>query len=299
MSNNQGNNHLALVHTNLNSLIEGKRDALPKDFNQTRFIQNCMTVLQDTKGIEKVKPKSIARTLLKGAFLGLDFMNKECYAIPYGSDLQFQTDYRGEKKLAKKYSVNPIKDIYAKLVREGEDFVYEVEDGKQILNHRINPFNNGKVMGVYAIALFEDDSKIIETMSIDEVEEIRNNFSKMKNGQAWQKSFNEMAKKTVIRRLCKHIELDFDNVEQKEAFDDGSDATFNNDTPKVEYVSGEQVEFLLNNNNPQKVMEICERKNYNISKLTTSEYMDIQNELNNVIDVDVEVIESEEGNNGT
>ena len=65
-------------YNTLNKLITSKLDAMPQGFNQTRFLQNCMTVLQDTKDIEKCQPLSIARTLLKGAFLGLDFFQKEC-----------------------------------------------------------------------------------------------------------------------------------------------------------------------------------------------------------------------------
>ncbi|MBZ1328726.1 hypothetical protein FDG42_02975 [Clostridium botulinum] len=41
-----------------------------------------MTVLKDTKNIEKCNEVSVVRTMLKGAFLGLEFFNKECYAIP-------------------------------------------------------------------------------------------------------------------------------------------------------------------------------------------------------------------------
>src|SRR3712207_3606123 len=117
---------LKRTHKDLIKLLQSKEEALPKDFNQTRFLQNCMTVLQDAKNIENCNPTSVARTMLKGAFLGLDFFNKECYAIPYGNSLNFQTDYKGEIKLAKKYSINPIKDIYAKTVREGDLFEEEI-----------------------------------------------------------------------------------------------------------------------------------------------------------------------------
>ncbi|KEI79912.1 hypothetical protein FC826_07260 [Clostridium botulinum] len=41
-----------------------------------------MTVLKDTKNIEKCNEVSKARTMLKEAFLGLELFNKECYAIP-------------------------------------------------------------------------------------------------------------------------------------------------------------------------------------------------------------------------
>jgi len=211
------------VHKNLNTLLESKAEALPKDLNKTRFLQNCMTVLQDTKGIEKCNSISVARTMLKGAFLGLDFLNKECYAIPYGNSLQFQTDYKGEVKLAKKYSINPIRDIYAKLVREGDVFADKIENGLQVINFEPIPFNDGAIKGAFAVCYYEDGSMIYETMSLKELEHIRNTYSKQKNGQAWINSTGEMYKKTVLRRLCKNISLDFDSIEQRQVFEDSSD----------------------------------------------------------------------------
>lgn len=206
------------AYTHLESFLQTKAAALPKDFNQTRFLQNCMTVLQETKDIEKMHPVSIARTMLKGAFLGLDFFNRECYAIPYGNQLQFQTDYKGEIKLAKKYSINKIKDIYAKVVREGDKFEEKVVDGKQYVNFEPIPFNDGEIIGSFAVVLFEDGSMMYETMSKAEIEAIRENFSKAKNSLAWTKTPGEMYKKTVLRRLCKLIEKDFDSAEQRDTY---------------------------------------------------------------------------------
>lgn len=216
-------NQLAKVHGKLNKLLIEKTEALPKDFNQTRFLQNCMTVLQDVKGIDKADPTSIARTMLKGAFLGLDFFNKECYAIIYGGQVQFQTDYKGEIKLAKKYSINPIKDIYAKLVRSGDDFSEEIVNGNQVINFKPLPFNDSAIVGAFAVCLFADGTMIYDTMSKQEIEDTRKHYSKQADGQAWTKSTGEMYKKTVLRRLCKMIEIDFENQEQKKAFEDVSD----------------------------------------------------------------------------
>ncbi|MGD8188532.1 recombinase RecT [Brevibacillus ginsengisoli] len=220
-------NQLVSIHNNLEKLLDEKREAMPKSFNKTRFLQNCMTVLQDTRDVEKCDAKSVARTLLKGAFLGLDFFNKECYAIVYGGNVQFQTDYKGEKKLAKKYSVRPVKDIYAKLVREGDEFKEEVKDGQQTIQFIPQPFNDGKVLGAFAVALFEDGGLVYEVMTTAEIEATRKNYSKQANGQAWTKSPGEMYKKTVLRRLCKNIELDFDTIEQAQAFEESSDMDFN------------------------------------------------------------------------
>lgn len=217
---------LKTAHNQLEKLLTSKAEALPKDFNQTRFMQNCMTVLQDTKGIEKVQPITIARTMLKGAFLSLDFMNKECYAIPYGNSLQFQTDYKGEVKLAKKYSTNPIKDIYAKLVRKGDFFEEEIKEGQQYINFKPIPFNTDEIIGAFAICFYRDGSMIYDTMSKEEIEKVRKNYSKAPNSPSWVKSPGEMYKKTVLRRLCKMISLDFDSIEQQKAYEDGGDAEF-------------------------------------------------------------------------
>jgi recombination protein RecT len=221
---------LRQVNNFTGTLLTKEEEALPKGFNPLRFRQNAITVLNDTKDIEKLKGQEfqIARTLMKGAYLGLDFFNKECYCIIYGGKPSFQTDYKGEIKLAKKYSMNPIKDIYAKLVREGDDYESEIINGQQTVHYKPKPFNNGDVIGAFAVCLFHDGSMLHDEMSKEDIEETRRNYSKMPNGPSWTKSPGEMYKKTILRRLCKLIELDFDNIEQKRAFDEGGDATFDN-----------------------------------------------------------------------
>ena len=42
------------------------------------------------------------------------------------------------------------------------------------------------------------------------------------NSKAWKESYGEMCKKTVLRRLCKLIDLNFDTAEAMQAFEDGS-----------------------------------------------------------------------------
>lgn len=219
-------NQLVTIQSNLQSLLNNKARALPQNFNQTRFIQNCMVVLQDTKEIEKYEPVSVARTMLKGAFLDLDFFNGECYAIPYGKELKFQTDYKGEVKVLKKYAIQSVKDIYAKIVREGDQFQEKIQDGIQAITFYPKPFNNANIIGVFAVCFYADGSMVYETMSIEEVEKVRQNYSKQPDGKAWKNSFGEMAKKTVLRRLKKWIPIEFENSEQIEAFNAGGDAEF-------------------------------------------------------------------------
>lgn len=223
---------LLVIHNNLEKLLESKREAMPSSFNKTRFLQNCMTVLQDTNGIADCNPVSVARTMLKGAFLGLDFFNKECYAIPYKGQIEFQTDYKGEVKLAKKYSTKAVSEIYAKVVRVGDDFSEEIVDGKQTVHFKPVPFNNGDIVGAFAVVIFQDGSMQYDTMSAEEIEKIKVNFSRKSNktgeySKAWVVTPGEMYRKTVLRRLCKNIDLDFDTIEQRQAFEDAGDMDFN------------------------------------------------------------------------
>lgn len=219
-------NKLIKMHDNLQRLLKEKSSAMPKNFNQTRFLQNAMAVLQDTKDIQKMEPMSVARTMLKGAFLGLDFFNKECYAIPYANSLNFQTDYKGEIKLAKKYSLKKITDIYAKLVRVGDVFLEYIIKGQQYVDFTPKPFNDSDIIGVFAICLYEDSSMLYESMSVLEALKVRDNYSKVPTGKAWKISEGEMIRKTCLRRLCKLIELEFDSIEQAQAYKDSADVEF-------------------------------------------------------------------------
>lgn len=216
-------NQFQLIASNLKVLLEKKDQAIPKDLNQARFLENCMTVLIETRDIEKCDPGSVARTCLKGALLGLDFSRKECYAIPYAGKLNFQTDYKGEIKLAKKYSTQGIKDIYAKCVRQGDEFFSGIVEGKQVINFKPQAFNNGEIVGVFAVVLFNDGSMLYETMSVDQVNDVKNHYSKQANVGMWKHSWDQAAQKTVIRRLLKLVTLDFENPEQQKAFNEGGD----------------------------------------------------------------------------
>jgi recombination protein RecT len=229
--------YLTTIQKGIENELAENMKALPDGFNKQRFILNCITVLKDNlKDFNNIDPTSIASTFAKGAYLGLDFFNGECYAIPYGGTVKFQTDYKGEIKLTKKYSKNPIKDIYAKNVKEGDFFEEIIENGRQSVNFRPIPFSDKPIIGTFAVVLFRDGSMMYDTMTVAEMENTRKVFSKAQNSKAWKETPGEMYKKTVLRRLCKLIDLDFDNAEQQRAFQEGSDFD-----PKKEIVVNAEV----------------------------------------------------------
>lgn len=242
----------------LTEKLDSVSDALPKDFNKARFVQNALALINDNKDLQKYGAQQLMSGLLKGAYLGLDFYSKECYLVPYGNTLNYQTDYRGAKKLAKKYSIRPIKDIYAKLIREGDEFEEAIINGEPTINFRPKFLNDGKIIGAFAVCMYADGGIAYDVMSLKDIENTRKS-SKASNSPAWTRYFGEMAKKTVLHRLCKHIELDFENPTQRQMFS-----------------AGMEIET-----DPQKIAEAEIAENQN------SEDFDIEGEI---IDVDSESV---------
>lgn len=214
----------------LTEKLDSVSEALPKDFNKPRFVQNALALLNDNPQLQKYNGNQLLGGLMKGAYLGLDFYSKECYLVPYGNQLNYQTDYRGAIKLAKKYSIRPIKDIYAKLIREGDTFTEKVVNGEPSVDFAPKFLNDGKIIGAFAVCLFKDGGILYDVMSLADLENTRS-ASKAANSPAWKKFTGEMYKKTVLHRLCKHIELDFENPTQRNTFD--SDMAIETDTEKI------------------------------------------------------------------
>ena len=216
-------NELSVV---LSNELEAQKAALPADFNIQRFVQNGIALLQNNDTLQEYAGKyggegvlQIKQGMVRGAFLGLDFLNSEAHLVPYGKQLNFMPSYKGMIKLATKYATRPIKTIYAKCVREGDEFEEIIDHGEPSINFKALPFNDGNIIGVFAVCQYQDGGIVYEVMSKDEVEKCRKS-SKAKNSPAWNQFWSEMAKKTVLRRLCKSLSIDMD-AKAVEAMDSG------------------------------------------------------------------------------
>ena len=217
-----------------NGLMKSK-DALPTNFNIARFVQNSLALLNGNEMLLKYSKEyssaPIKQGLMRGAFLGLDALSNEFWLIPYNKDLQFSVSYRGMIKLMKQYSIKPIADIFAEVVKQGDDYKRWTDDSGQHFKYEPIPFNGGAVIGAFAVCKYVDGTQLVEEMNKSELEKIRQK-SKMSNGMAWKDFTEEMYKKTVIRRLNKRVPITFDNLTQKEIYDE--DGAINVSKPVIE-----------------------------------------------------------------
>ena len=230
--NDQKTQMTVSVQDKLIDQLTAEQSALPKDFNKTRFVQNALSVVLNNEQLRTFPDKDqVMAGLIKGAYLGLDFMSNECYLIPYNKTLRFQMSYIGLKKFVRKYAIREIQDIYAKLVREGDEFTEKIVNGQPTIDFKPIPFSNKPYVGTFAVVLYKDGGMEYEVMTKDEVNEIRDKHSKASDKGAWKDSWGEMAKKTCIRRLVKAIPVSFESVEAHNVWDESGEFEFGKPKP--------------------------------------------------------------------
>lgn len=196
--------------------------ALPKDLNKSRFALNAVAFLKGANSaVMECGQQQIIGCLMQGAVLGLDFMAKDCYAVPYKGKLEFMTSPTGDIKLVKKYSKRPVKEIDAKLVREGDTFEVTYKDGEPSWVFKPKPFSDAPIIGGFAWVEYQDGGKLLDTLKKSELEAARSQ-SRASNGSAWAKFPEEMYRKVCIHRICKKVTKEFENPTQQEIFDDGT-----------------------------------------------------------------------------
>lgn len=176
---------------------------LPKHLSPSRLARIALTVLRQNSKLQQCEPTSFIAAIMQAAQLGLEpGVLGQCYLIPYGNECQFMPGYRGLIDLARR-SGN-IVSIVARVVYENDLFNYEY-GLQEKLEHKPALDNKGKIIAFYAVAILKDGGHQFEIMSKNEVDKIRDTYSKAKNKGPWVDNYEEMAKKTVIRRLFKWL----------------------------------------------------------------------------------------------
>ncbi len=97
------------------------------------------------------------------------------------------------------------------IVTEGDNFSFVRENNKIIAKHEFsnNIFKKDrKILGVYTIIRNKKRGEHLEVINLQELQTIK---SKAKTQYVWDEWFNEMAKKSVLKRACKRYYYDIVN----------------------------------------------------------------------------------------
>lgn len=188
--------------------------SFPADYNPTNALMGAYLIMKETTDkngkciLESCSQSSIANSLMDMATLGLNASKKQGYFIAYGGKCQFQKSYFGNITLARR---NGLKTINAEIIYDGDTFKYHIENGMKVIDVHEQDFmniDNDKILGAYAVAVMDDGRKVVEVMNINQLKKAWNQRMgglKEDATSTHMKFKDQMAKKTVINRLCKLI----------------------------------------------------------------------------------------------
>lgn len=178
---------------------------MPEGYSMEKVKRLALHLMQANDRVQNCTPQSIYLGVLKSAHLDLSFDLGECHLVPYGKEADFQIDYKGLIKLVKRSG--EVLNVKADVVREGDEFGYQrgLRPEDRYLVHRPKTFSEANIIGAYVIFDLAHGENEFEVISRKELDAIR---SKASGGSMmWNDFFEEAAKKAVIRRGIKTLEL--------------------------------------------------------------------------------------------
>ncbi|CAA2140420.1 recombinase RecT [Hyphomicrobium sp. ghe19] len=187
--------------------------ALPGHISTERFVRTAQTAIALTRNIDKVKnPQSLLAACTKAAADGLILDGREAaLVIDYKGEAQYRPMMRGLLKLA--YQSGELKGLVVEVVRQGDTFRHRPTNLAEPISHEIDhDSERGEVRVVYAMAELKDGGIVHEVMSVAAVNRIRDRSDGWKafiaekiKSTPWSTDWEEMARKTVFKRLTKYL----------------------------------------------------------------------------------------------
>ena len=178
----------------------------------------ALQVINKSKQLQQCTTESKIEAVMNVANCGLTLnpvMNM-AYLVPRWNSLtktkecHLEPSYQGLVKLIT--DTGSVVKLDTHLVYDGDDF--KVDYSTPTIEHAANPFSKsrGDIVGAYCVATLMEGGKVIEVMTADEINEIRDMSESYKAFKAdkikscvWEDHYGEMARKTIIKRITKYL----------------------------------------------------------------------------------------------
>lgn len=211
--------------------------ALPKHMTADRLARIALTEVRKNPKLGNADQASFLGAIMQCAQLGLEPGGAmgHAYLLPFENrkkqitEVQFIVGFRGMIDLARRSG--QIVSLEARAVYAADKFHVALGLNPDLTHEpEWDADDRGPLRFVYAVAKLKDGGTQFEVMSRKEIERIRDESQGYKMAQRfnspspWTSHFEEMAKKTVIRRLFKYLPVSIElagAVEQDERVDIG------------------------------------------------------------------------------
>lgn len=181
--------------------------ALPPHIPAERFVRVVLTAVNGNPDLLKADRRSLFEAAMKAAQDGLLPDGRDGAFVTFSNKVQWMPMVGGILKKVR--NSGELLSISASIAYENDEFAYEMGDEERITHKPLLHGERGKPLLVYAIAKTKDGGIYREVMTVADVEKVRN-VSRAKNNGPWKDWWDEMSKKTVIRRLSKRLPMSSD-----------------------------------------------------------------------------------------
>lgn len=192
----------------VSDLLERSRrqimEALPKHLTAERVMRLALSELRNNENLMRCTPESLVSCIVRASQLGLEISSQlgRAYLVPYGDEATLIIGYRGLMDLARRSG--EVVNIGAHPIRANDTFeLWRDMDGEHF-RHVPNLTDPGELVAVYSFAKLKDGTVSIEAMTRQQVDAIRKR-SRASGSGPWVTDYDEMTRKTVLRRHCKYL----------------------------------------------------------------------------------------------
>lgn len=188
------------------------KNALPEVMKPERFTRMALSTLNNNPKLRECSQITFLAAMMNAAQLGLEPNTPlgQAYLIPYRNhgkmECQFQLGYKGLIDLV--YRNPNIQTVQAQCVYENDEFDYELGLEPKLV-HKPALTDRGKLILVYALWKAENGGYGFEVMSKEDIDAHARKYSQSYSSTSspWKSNYEEMAKKTVIKKCLKYAPL--------------------------------------------------------------------------------------------
>lgn len=201
------------VYNNLQTVLieQGIESLLPAQVTTEQFIRTAATAMIENPDLQAADKKSLILALTRCAKDGLMPDGREAALVvrntkvdgSYIKKAVYMPMVDGVMKRARQSG--QVTNIVSKVVYASDEFEYVIDEFGEHLKHKPAFVDNDEIVKVYSFARLTSGEMVIEVMSRNEIERVRDIATSGKVNSVWDKWFDRMALKTVIHRLARRL----------------------------------------------------------------------------------------------
>lgn len=192
--------------------------ALPRHLTADRMVRVVLTAMNRNPKLLNCTKESLWQCVMECASLGLepDALGR-AYLIPFEDRRNnrtmctLQLGFKGLADLA--YRSGMVATIQAQVVRKHDKFTFSFGTGETLEHVPFLDGERGEPVAVYAYCKLKDGAFKFDLMTVADVNRIRDrsqgykSATQYKKDHPWTTDWDEMAKKTVFKRLAKMLPM--------------------------------------------------------------------------------------------